>query len=246
MLPLARTCSRHHPRTLASPSAAILRPVPRPPRSQLNSADSLRRGRASWEKIVSKKPQLDLPSASRSAVLLREKAKLKKALDLKRKKHEKALAAQKALFRLPPHEPRPDAIPFGTAMFLLRGLSAKQQIFVRSRAAGWTGETKVVAMVRVVPNDHHPRGIKGRVKFPRPVVTATTSGKKERIAAIVEGEQADVAKKAGMIVGGKEYLDKVTVRGYNWLTLQDCENGQRESTSPIRYSTDNPTRFVTV
>lgn len=67
-----------------------------------------------------------------------------------------------------------------------------------------------MAMVRVVPNDHNPKGIKGRVKFPHPVSTGSgKEGKKERIAVVVEGEQAEVARKAGMIVGGKEYLDKV-------------------------------------
>ena len=83
---------------------------------------------------------------------------------------------------------------------------------MRSRAASWTPETKVVAMVRVVPNDHHPRGIKGRVKFPFPVVSGSKEGKKERIVAIVEGDQEAAAKKAGMIVGGKDYLDKARPR----------------------------------
>lgn len=96
-------------------------------------------------------------------------------------------------------------------MRLLRGWAAKGEIFVRSRTARWIGETKVVAMVRVVPNNHSPRGIKGKVKFPHPVVFGKKDGaKKERIAVILDGvEGAEEAKKAGMIVGGKEYLEKV-------------------------------------
>jgi ribosomal protein L1 len=104
-------------------------------------------------------------------------------------------------------------------MHLLRGWSAKQQIFVQSSAARWAGNTKVVAMVRVVPNDHHPRGIKGKVKFPHPIVSGSKEGKKERIAVILSGDEGfEEAKAAGMIVGDKDYLDKV--RSFSVMT--DC------------------------
>jgi hypothetical protein len=140
---------------------------------------------------------------------LRLRRKLDKELDKKRKKHEKLEAQLRARFRLPLYTARPDAVPFGSAIGLLRGWGAKQEIFVRSSAASWAGETKVVAMVRIVPNDHNPRGLKGRVKFPHPVVFGGTKGKKERIAVIAEGDGVEEAKKAGMIVGGKDYLEKV-------------------------------------
>lgn len=140
---------------------------------------------------------------------LRLKRKAEKELDKKRQRLAKEEATRRAQFRLPRHIPRPDAIPFGTAMKVLRGWGAKQEIFVRSTAARWTGETKVVAMVRVVPNNHNPKPIRGRVKFPFPVVVGK-GAKKERIAAIVEeGEEIEMAKKAGMITGGREYLDQV-------------------------------------
>jgi hypothetical protein len=146
-----------------------------------------------------------------SAKRLRLKLKAQKELDKKRKKLEKETAARLAQFKLPPHMPRPDAVPFGTAMRILRGWGAKSEIFVRSTASRWVGETKVVAMVRVVPNDHQRRGFKGRVQFPHPVVFGKKKKeeKKVRIAVVVEGEEAEEAGKAGMIVGGKEYLEKV-------------------------------------
>jgi hypothetical protein len=208
MLPFARPCIRQSTRILAS-ATSILHVRPRLAQTPLVSLQSIRHKGGKRKK---KNKAGGGQQETRAERLFRAKTKLKKTLELKRKRHDKLLAAQKAVFRLPPHEPRPDAIPFGTAMFLLRGLAAKQQLFVRSRAASWTGETKVVAALRVVPNDHHPRGVKGRVKFPNPVVSASKEGKKERIAAIVEGDQAEAAKKAGMIVGGKDYLDKVTAR----------------------------------
>lgn len=145
---------------------------------------------------------------------LRLKRKFLKEQDKKRQKIEKLKAAQLAVFKLPPHSPRPDAIPFGTAMRLLRAWGIKSEIFVRSTSSRWSGETKVVAAVRVVPNDHHPKGIKGKVKFPFPVVlgegTKKKKVKKERIVVILEGEEGvEEARKAGMIVAGKDYLDKV-------------------------------------
>jgi hypothetical protein len=75
------------------------------------------------------------------------------------------------------------------------------------------GETKVVAAVRIVPNSHNPKGIKGKVQFPHPVVFGKKDGgKKERVAVILEGgEGAEDARKAGMIIGGKEYLEKVAL-----------------------------------
>ena len=143
---------------------------------------------------------------------LRLKRKFIKEQDKKRQKIEKEKALKQAQFKLPPHAPRPDAVPFGTAMRLLRSWLAKPQIFVRSTAHRWVGETKVVAAVRIVPNDHNPRGIKAKVQFPHPVVFGKKDGgKKERVAVILEGgEGAEEARKAGMIVGGKEYLEKVT------------------------------------
>lgn len=140
---------------------------------------------------------------------LRLKRKREKEMAIKRKKYEKVLAQKRAQFKLAPHTPRPDSVPYGTAMALLRGWGAKQSLFVRSAAASWAPETKIVAMVRVVPNDHNPRGIKGRVQFPHPVVSSNKESKKERVAVIAVGDKVEEAKKAGMIVGGKEYLDQV-------------------------------------
>jgi hypothetical protein len=206
MLPLTRICIRTCPRILQTSSILqnssrlISIPLSRLPQSVRHKSTGKRK-----KKLPPGVKYVEKESQQR----LRLKLKGIKDREIKRKKYERLVAAQKAAFKLPPHEPRPDAIPFGTAMFLLRGWSAKQEIFVRSRAASWTPETKVVAMVRVVPNDHHPRGIKGRVKFPFPVVGGSKESKKERIVAIVEGEQEAAAKQAGMIVGGKEYLEKV-------------------------------------
>jgi hypothetical protein len=145
---------------------------------------------------------------------------MQKELDKKRKKHERAEASRKAQFRLAPHEPRPDSVPYGMAMRVLRGWHARQGIFVRSTAANWTEETKVVAAVKVVPNDHNPRAIKGKVKFPHPVVLSKNEGKKQRIAAIAEGEEAEAAKAAGMIVGGKEYIEEVLPFRYNFSDIR--------------------------
>jgi hypothetical protein len=200
MIPIRRICLRlQRPSILTS---SIHPPNPFPP----ITIQSVRHATTKRKKKV-KSGEFNEKDADRR---LRLKRKREKELEKKRKKYEKSEAARKALFRLPPHTPRPDAIPFGTAMQLLRGWSAKQQIFVQSSAARWKGETKVVAMVRVVPNDHHPRGVKGKVKFPHPVVSGSKEGKKERIAVILDDEGAqDEAQAAGMIVGGKEYLEKV-------------------------------------
>jgi len=152
---------------------------------------------------------------------LRLKRKAEKEKEKKRRKLAKEAAIRRAKFRLPPYKPRPDAIPFGTAMQILRGWGAKQGIFVRSTAARWAGETKVMAMVRVVPNDHHPRMIKGRVEFPHPPVLKVKEGKKERVAIIVEEDKTEEAKKSGMIVGGEGYLENVCLLFERFLT-KDC------------------------
>jgi hypothetical protein len=210
MFPLRRLCLRTHNSSILLLSIPPISPV-RP--LQIRTATTKR-------KKKSKSGEFQEKDADRR---LRLKRKLEKELDKKRKRHERTEAARKAQFRLPPHEPRPDSVPFGTAMGVLRGWHARQGIFVRSRAASWTGETKVIAAVRVVPNDHNPRGLKGKVKFPHPVVFSSKEGKKERIAAIVEKDEVDAARAAGMIVGGKEYLDevlpsleRVDIRSSNW------------------------------
>ena len=153
---------------------------------------------------------VEKPAAKR----LRLKLKRIKEQDIKRKKIEKQLAAAKARFRLTPYWPRPDAVPFGSAMRLLRAMHGKQEIFVRSTAARWIGETRVVAMVKVVPNSNTPKVIRGKVELPHGVSEGRGKNggrkKEERVAIIVEGEEeAEKAKEAGMIHGGKEYLEKV-------------------------------------
>jgi hypothetical protein len=146
---------------------------------------------------------------------LRLKLKRLKEQDIKRKKIEKQLAAARARFRLPPYIPRPDTVPFAAAMRLLRAMHGKQEIFVRSRAARWIGETRVMAEVRVVPNSNTPRGFRGKLELPNKVSDgAGKEGgkKKERVAIVVEGEEeVQKAKEAGMIYGGKEYLEKVFI-----------------------------------
>jgi hypothetical protein len=200
MIPIRRICLRlQRPSILTS---SIHPPIPFPP----VTIQSVRHATTKRKKKVKAGEFSEKDSDRR----LRLKRKLEKDLEKKRKKYEKAEAARKALFRLPPHTPRTDAIPFGTAMQLLRGYSAKQEIFIQSSAARWRGETKVVATVRVVPNDHHPRGVKGRVKLPHPVVSGSKEGQKERIAVILDDKEAIAqARSAGMIPGGKEFLEKV-------------------------------------
>lgn len=200
MLPSRGRCLR---RIVASP--VLLTPIHRPP--LITALESIRHG-TQVRKRKKKSGEFVEKEADKR---LRLKRKFEKELDKKRQKIEKIKAARLSLFKLPPHKPRPDAVPFGTAMQILRGWGAKSEIFVRCKAARWAGETEVVAMVRVVPNDHNPRGIKGKVQFPHPVVLRKRDGtKKERIAVILEGEEgSSEARKAGMIVGGKEYLDKV-------------------------------------
>jgi hypothetical protein len=199
MLTTARLCLRI-PRT----SSSIFTPIiPRPNPISLPII-TIRNKTTKRKKKVKKGDHIEKDADRR----LRLKRKLEKELEKKRKKYEKSLAQQRSQFRLPPHTPRPDAIPIGSALHVLRGLHSKQGIFVRSVASSWMAETKIVAMVRMVPNDHSPRGVKGRVKFPHPVVVGGVGGKKERIAVVVEGEGGE-AKRAGMIVGGKEYLEQV-------------------------------------
>jgi hypothetical protein len=202
MLPFRGRCLRLHRQ-----STLLLSPLP-PPTSLFLPAVQIVRQKATIRKKKKKSGEFQ---EKESVKRLRLKRKLLKEQDKKLKKIEKLKASKLAEFKLPPHQPRPDAIPFGTAMRLLRAWGAKGEIFVRSRTARWAGETKVVAMVRVVPNDHSPRGIKGLVQFPHPVVFGKKDGaKKERIAVILDsGEGSEEAKKAGMVVGGKEYLEKV-------------------------------------
>jgi len=198
MIPLRRLCLRTR-----TSSTIFAHPIPPP--TPLSLPIQIRTATTKRKKKVKPGEYVEKDAVRR----LRLKRKAEKELEKKRKKFEKAQAARKALFRLPPHEPRPDSIPFGTAMRILRGWHARQAIFVRGSAASWTPETKVVAAVRVVPNEHNPRGLKGKVQFPHPVVFSSKDGKKERIAAIAEGEESEAAKAAGMIVGGKEYLEEV-------------------------------------
>ena len=180
MLPIRGRCLRR----IQGPSSLLLTPIHRPP--LITTVESIRHG-TQVRKRKKKSGEFVEKEADKR---LRLKRKFEKELDKKRQKIEKAKAARLALFKLPPHKPRPDAVPFGTAMTILRGWGAKSEIFVRSKAARWAGETKVVAMVRVVPNDHHPRGIKGLVQFPHPVVLKKRdAGKKERIAVILEGKE---------------------------------------------------------
>jgi hypothetical protein len=214
MFPLSRICLRLPRQRIPVPIYS--RPIPVLP-TQFRTAATLR-----------KKKKAGIHIEKDADRRLRLKLKLRKELDKKKSKHQKWVSTLAARFKLPPHKPRPDAVPFASAMALLRGWGAKQAIFVNSKAAGWVGETKVVAQVRVVPNDHHPRGLKGKVKFPHPVVFGGGKKKKERIAVIVEGEDVEDAKKAGMIVGGKEYLAKVRTRWGNWELIVDCANSGGE------------------
>jgi hypothetical protein len=138
----------------------------------------------------------------------REKLKLQKEIERRRRNHESRKATERAKFRLRPFLPRPDAVPFGTAMQLLRGMAVKQEIFVRSVTNRWKGETKVVAQIRVVPNAHSVKPLKGIVQFPYPVVFKKKD-KSERIAVIVGDKDLENAKKAGMIPKGKEYIEEV-------------------------------------
>jgi len=160
------------------------------------------------------KPQefVEKPAAKR----LRLKLKRLKEQDIKRKKIEKQLAAARARFRLLPYIPRPDTVPFAAAMRLLRAMHGKHEMFVRSRAARWFGETMVMAEVRVVPNSNTPRGFRGKLELPNKVTDGGGKEggkkKKERVAIVVDGEEeVQKAKEAGMIYGGKEYLDKVFI-----------------------------------
>jgi len=166
------------------------------------------------------------PTESENAKRLRLKLKTQKELDKKRKRAEERVLARKTAFRLRPYEPRPDALPLGTALAVLRGWQAKAGIFVRSTAFRWAGETKVVALVRVARNSAQPRQLRGILQFPFPVVsvggTAERGGrtegarekeknnKKKRMMVILdEGENVEDAQKAGMMVGRRADLDDV-------------------------------------
>ena len=196
LIPLRATC-----RTIARPSILLPKLAP-----QVN----LFPNQLVRHKTSKRKRKLKPGEEKAADRRLRLKKQFKKDMEKKRFNHEKRVAADRAKFRLPPHEPRPDAVPFGTAIRLLRGWLAPADIFVRSKAAPWAPETMVIAMVRVVPNDNNPRTLRGRVKFPHPVVDKSKEGKKERIVAIAEGAAADQARQAGMVVGGQDYLDKVS------------------------------------
>jgi hypothetical protein len=162
------------------------------------------------------------PAETKNKRMLRLKAKAEKELDKKRKKAEARELALKAAFRLAPHEPRPDGVPLGTALGLLRGWHAKAGIFVRGTAFQWAGETKVVALVRVVRNAGQVRPLRGKVQFPFPVVfgegqrrrtgdgdKAEKKKKKRMMVILAEGESVEQAEKAGFIVGTKDNLDEV-------------------------------------
>ena len=164
------------------------------------------------------------PTESENAKRLRLKLKTQKELDKKRKRAEERVLARKTAFRLRPYEPRPDALPLGTALAVLRGWQAKAGIFVRSTAFRWARETKVVALVRVARNSAQPRQLRGIVQYPFPVVsvggTAERGGrtgglrdkekKKKRMMVILdEGESLEDAQKAGMMVGRRADLDDV-------------------------------------
>ena len=74
----------------------------------------------------------------------------------------------------------------------------------------------VMAEVRVIPNSNTPRGFKGKLELPNKVTEGGGKEggkkKKERVAIVVEGEEeVQKAKEAGMIYGGKEYLEKVFI-----------------------------------
>src|SRR5271170_3950803 len=81
-------------------------------------------------------------------------------------------------------------------------------------ACRWRGETKVVAMVRVIPNGHHPKAMKWKIQFPYPVQASSTKAEEEKkqvIAVILaDGEEDTPAKNVGMQVGRKDYLHKVS------------------------------------
>jgi hypothetical protein len=162
------------------------------------------------------------PAETKNKRMLRLKAKAEKELDKKRKRAEARLAAQKAAFRLPAHEPRPDGVPLGTALGLLRGWHGKAGIFVRGTAFQWAGETKVVALVRVARNAAQVKPLRGKVQFPFPVVFGEgqkrrdgggdkieKQKKKKVMVILAEEESVEEAKKAGFIVGTKDNLDEV-------------------------------------
>src|SRR5271170_4194499 len=204
---------------------SCLRLVSRPPSILLSSIPPIKRivplgesirNRQTTMRKKKKKTQefVEKPAVKR----LRLKLKRLKEQDIKRKKIEKQLAAARARFRLRPYIPRPDTVPFATAMRLLRAMHGKHEIFVRSRAARWFGETMVMAEVRVITNASTPRGFKGKLELQKKVTEGGGKEggkkKKERVAIVVEGEEeVQKAKEAGMIYGGKEYLEKVFILG---------------------------------
>jgi hypothetical protein len=199
-------------RLVSRPPSILLSSIP-PVKRIIPLGESIRNRQTTMRKKKKKSQEfVEKPAVKR----LRLKLKRLKEQDLKRKKLEKQLAAARARFRLPPYIPRPDAVPFASAMRLLRAMHGKQEIFVRSRAARWNGETRVMAEVRVVPNSNTPRGFRGKLELPNKVSEGGGKEggkkKKDRVAIVVEGEEeVQKAKEAGMIYGGKEYLEKVFI-----------------------------------
>lgn len=214
MLPLLGRCLRvstpRIPSILQSPS------LRRPPPPLLATQQR-------WGTMIRKrkKNKGGKPAETKNKRMLRLKGKAEKELDKKRKKAEARELALKSAFRLAPHEPRPDGLPLGTALALLRGWHAKAGIFVRGTAFQWAGETKVVALVRVVRNAAQVRPLRGKVQFPFPVVFGegqrrrkedgdkAEKKKKRMMVILAEGESVEQAEKAGFIVGTKDNLDEV-------------------------------------
>src|SRR5271170_3992437 len=113
-------------RLVSRPPSILLSSIP-PTKRIVLLGQSIRNRQTTMRKKKKAKPQefVEKPAVKR----LRLKLKRLKEQDIKRKKIEKQLAAARARFRLPP-KPRPDAVPFASAMRLLRAMHGKQEIFV--------------------------------------------------------------------------------------------------------------------
>jgi hypothetical protein len=240
MLPLLGRCLRlptpRLPSILQSPSLRRL-PLPAPllaPHQRSAGTMIRKRKRTKDGKTIETK----------NMRMLRLKAKAEKELEKRRKKVEARELASKMAFRLAPHEPRPDGVPLGTALGLLRGWYGKAGIFVRGTAFQWAGETKVVALVRVVRNAGQVRQLRGKVQFPFPVVFGegqkrrkvgeVKQEKQKRVMVILgEAESVEEAEKAGFIVGTKDNLNEVRPLSLCISLTEDCASYIRGETASI-------------
>lgn len=249
MLPLLGRCLRSTAQSPCILRSASLRPPILPSRPLISQQLRFK------GMVTKRKKRKGKPVEKERDRRERLKVKVQKELERKRKKIEEKRIARKAVFRLPPHEERPDAVPLGTALAVLRGWQAKAGIFVRGTAYKWAGETKVVAVVRVAKNSNQPRKLQGKVQFPFPVVlgegTQRSSGrggkvvkkeekKRRRMVILDESESVEDAENAGMMVGRKADLDQVPITPcrakaiascVGWVLIADCYNGPRRQAS---------------